>query len=123
MISQCIPRPPKAQAQENFSLPVVSRSSLHSKSVMCSTLTLIHAHQAERIHQPWPKLLRVKNSAASNRSTRRAGVRGGAYAGRPRCVRILVCPGESVFFEFLLAALIQKHECERLLMSEYANVR
>jgi len=32
-------------------------------------------------------------------------------------------PGESVFFEFLLATLTQKNERERLLMSECANVR
>ena len=32
---------------------------------------------------------RVKHQAAWNRSTRRAGERGGARAGRPRCVRIL----------------------------------
>ena len=39
-------------SREKFALPVVSRSSLHSKSVMCSPLTLIHAPRAEWVHRP-----------------------------------------------------------------------
>ncbi len=67
---QCIPRMPKRQARKTFSLPVVSRSSLHSKSVMCSPLTLIHAHQAERVHRPWQKYtgLRIKPPGTDQRA-------------------------------------------------------
>ena len=38
-------------------------------------------------------------------------------------MRILAWAGESVFLDFLLTALTQKHESERLLMSEYAKIR
>jgi hypothetical protein len=69
------------------------------------------------------KVQRVKDQAAWNRSTRRAEVRGGARAGRPRCVRILAWAGESVFFDILLTALTKKHGCERLLISKCAKVR
>ena len=65
---------------------------------------------------------RVKNQAAWNRSTRRARVRWGTD-GQAQLREYLGLSWESVYFEFLLTALTQKHECELLLMSECANVR
>ncbi len=59
---QRIPRLPKAQAQENFAPPADLRSCHQPKLVMCSPLTLIRAHQAERVHRSWQKYtgLRIK---------------------------------------------------------------
>jgi hypothetical protein len=123
MIWQCIPRPLKAQAQENFSLAVVSRSSLHSNSVMCSPLTLIHAHQAKQVHRPWQK---HTGSSIKPPGIDQLAMRGYSVAVRQTQMREvlgLAWPWDSVFFDLLLAALTQKHECERLLMSECAKVR
>jgi hypothetical protein len=52
MILQCIPRPPKAQAQKNSALPADLQSCHQPKLVLCTPLALIHTHQAERAHRP-----------------------------------------------------------------------
>ena len=106
-------RPPKAASSRTFRQATLFREVFSTpKLVIRARLSLIHAHRAERVHEPWLKPRRVKHQAAWNRSTGRAGVRGGARAGRSRCVRIFVWLGESVFFGFLLTALAQNYECE-----------
>jgi hypothetical protein len=122
MNSQCIPRSPKGRAHA-LPLPLFLRSFLHPMHVICAPFGSDTRAYGEWIHQPWPKPVRVNDQATWNRSTRRAGVRGGARAGRPSCVRMLAWPGKSAFFGFSLTALAQRHECELLLMSECAMVR
>jgi hypothetical protein len=55
IIWQCIAGSTKAQAHENSFRHVALRSFLHPKYLMCTPLTLIRAHQAERVYQPWQK--------------------------------------------------------------------
>ena len=111
MNRQCIPRPLKGRAHENSALLAVSPNCLRPIHVLFTPLALIHAHQAERVHQPWPKPLRVKDQAAWNRSTHRAGEHGGARSGRPRCVRILTTTAGSSMAEMIFRRPPQFGQC------------
>ncbi len=68
--------------------PAVVVNFHRPKHAIFAPSALIGEPKAERVHQPWPRPVWVKDQAAWRRSTRRAGARGGARVGRPRWARM-----------------------------------